>query len=170
MTIDITAGSMDAERIADPRSRGNAEHVCKGKPGEHLPDGLASELVRNELRRDNRADAVKRPLRQARDDAADEKQRVMRRNCADHVTRDEQRHQAEKDFALFKPGEPQRQDRAADHNGERVCRDQIACLTLGNPERTGDLRQHTGNNKFRGADGKGGKCKYPYLKRHFRLE
>src|ERR1700676_2847249 len=32
--------------------------------------------------------------------------------------------------------------------------DQIACLTLGNPERTGDLRQHTGNNKFRGADGK----------------
>src|SRR6266436_7215619 len=100
------------------------------KPGEHLPDGLASELVRNELRRDNRADAVKRALRQARDHAADEKQRVMRRNSADHVTRDEQRHQAEKGFALFKTGKPQRQDWTADHNGQRIGRDEIAGLAL----------------------------------------
>ena len=75
-----------------------------------------------------------------------------------------------KDFALFKTGKPQCQDRAADYNGQRVGCDQIACLALSNAERGRDLREYAGDNEFGGADGKSGKCEYPHLKRHFRLE
>src|SRR5260370_471135 len=78
-----------AERIPNPRSQGNTEHVCKGEACEHLPDGLPREFVRNEPRRHNRADPIKRSLRQACDYAADEKQSVVRRDGADQIAGDE---------------------------------------------------------------------------------
>jgi hypothetical protein len=75
------------KRIADPRPSRDTKHVRQSQTGEHLPDGLPSEFVGNELHRHDGADAEKRPLREARDYAADEEDGVVACKGGDEVRR-----------------------------------------------------------------------------------
>ena len=137
---------------------GYAEDVRQGQAGEHLTDGLPSELVGNELHRHDGPDAEERSLCQARDHAAQEENGVVARRGGDEITCDEQGHQANKYRALLETREPKGQYRSPEDDGQGVSGDQAAGPTFGDPERVGHLGQDAGNDEFGHADSEGRKC------------